>query len=446
MPRIARDLMTWPPAWQHVCALFAVGATLLFTISLVQRLDETQHEQRLIPDLPYDARTDYNYFYASATMALYGEASALYPSSGDKTVAPGDPAFASARDDDERARLLTRGAYYNPPALALLQAPLAAFDFKTSYRLFTALSLLALAAFLALAWRKGRRIPELPLFMLGALAFRPVHEVLIMGHPTFFFLAALTGGLMLVKAERPVLAGLVLSLLVLNPQWAVLPGLYLLVRGEWRAFGMMLAAAAVIFIVPFIYTGFETFENYVRVTREVSAADLRDAPHMFSWNGFLFKLNGGPAYGHEPPPRLAIFALVALALPFLVYVWASRDYLLGAAATVLTMLLVSVHSVWYDWALLLAAGLFLVLRAPSMSRGMRVEMWVVMMLVFTQASASINTLLFPDRHAIDWHARGLFLVTPVAFGALVWMASVAWREGLVKLGQTPLASKRAPTA
>ena len=69
----------------------------------------------------------------------------------------GDPALAAGRDDDERARLLTKGAYYNPPALALLQAPLASLDFKASYRLFTVLSLLALAAFLALAWREGRR-------------------------------------------------------------------------------------------------------------------------------------------------------------------------------------------------------------------------------------------------------------------------------------------------
>ncbi len=433
MPRFARELTTWPPSWQHVCALFVAGATLLFAISLVQRVDETQHEQRLIPDLPYDQRTDYNYFYASATLALNGDASQLYPSSGEKTVQPGDPAFAAAQDDNERARLLTRGAYYNPPALALLQAPLATLDFKASYRLFTVLSLAALVAFLALAWREGRHVPELPLFVFGAIAFRPVHEVVIMGHPTFFFLLALTGGFLLLKAERPVLAGLVLSLLVLKPQWAVLPGLFLLVRGEWRAFGTMLGAAAVIFVVPFLYTGLEPFENYVRVTRAVSSADLSDAPHMFSWNGFLFKLGGGPAHGHEPPPKLAIVALIALALPFLAYVWASRDYLLGAAATVLTMLLVSVHSVWYDWALLLGAGLFLVLRAPAMSRGMRVEMWVIMLLVFTQASASTTTLLAPDRHNIDWHARGLFLITPVAFGALVWLASIAWRERLVSL-------------
>src|SRR5215212_8626770 len=111
MPRFARELMTWPPSWQHVCALFVVGATLLFAISLVQRVDETQHEQRLIPYLPYDQRTDYNYFYASATMALNGEASDLFPSSGEGTVQPGDPAFAAAPDDEARARLLTKGSY-----------------------------------------------------------------------------------------------------------------------------------------------------------------------------------------------------------------------------------------------------------------------------------------------------------------------------------------------
>src|SRR4051794_36856288 len=203
MSRYARELMTWPPSWPQVCALFVIGAALLFAVSLVQRVDETQQEQRLIPYLPYDQRTDYNYFYASATMALNGQAADLYPVSGEKTLQPGDPAFTAARDDDERARLLTKGAYYNPPALALLQAPLAAFDFKTSYRLFTALSLLAFAAFLALAVREGRRVGEMPLFVLGALAFRPAHEVVIMGHPTFFFLLALVGGFLLLKTERP---------------------------------------------------------------------------------------------------------------------------------------------------------------------------------------------------------------------------------------------------
>jgi hypothetical protein len=270
-----------------------------------------------------------------------------------------------------------------------------------------------------------------------------VHEAIIMGHPTLLFLLALTGGFLLLRADRPVLAGLVLSTLALKPQWAVLPGLFLLVRGEWRAFGTMLAAAAAIFIVPFFYTGFETFENYVRVTRAVASADPRDAPHMFSWNGFLFKLGGGPAYGYDPPSKALIVALIALALPFLGYVWASRDFLLGGAATVLTMLLVSAHSCWYDWALLLAAGLFLVMRSRSMSRGMRIEMWVVMLAVFFAADQSTSALLSPDRHAIDWHARALYTVTPVAFAALVWMASVAWREHLVgweelrSLGSSP---------
>src|SRR5688572_32457367 len=169
-------MLTSDRTWKLVCALFVLGATLLFAVSLVRRVDETQHELRLIPYLAYDQRTDYNYFYASATMALNGEASDLYPASGERTVQPGDPAFAAARDDDERARLLTKGSYYNPPALALLQAPLAVFDFKTSYRVFTALSLLAFAAFLALAVREGRRVGEMPLFVLGALAFRPAHE------------------------------------------------------------------------------------------------------------------------------------------------------------------------------------------------------------------------------------------------------------------------------
>src|SRR4051794_3501238 len=94
----ARTIASWPPSWAQACLVVAVLAGLLFGVELIRHANQTQHELRLIPYLPYDQRTDYNYFYAAATMAINGEASSLYPSSGEKTVAAGDPAFATAPD------------------------------------------------------------------------------------------------------------------------------------------------------------------------------------------------------------------------------------------------------------------------------------------------------------------------------------------------------------
>jgi hypothetical protein len=97
------------------------------------------------------------------------------------------------------------------------------------------------------------------------------------------------------------------------------------------------------------------------------------------------------------------------------------------------MLLVSTHSVWYDWALLVVAALFLVLRSARMSRGQRIEMWIVLLALYLAASQSISEVLAPDRHFVDWHRAAFLSMTPVAFCSLVWMASLAIRDGQIRL-------------
>jgi hypothetical protein len=421
------------PSWRIVCGLILLLSTLLFLYDGARRVREDQHELRLIPYLRYEARTDYIYFYAAGYMALHGQAADLYPGSEDAIVYPGDPAFETAPDDATRARMVTRGSYFNPPALPFLEAPLAALSFRTSYWLWTVISLAALAGFVAMAWRNTRGIVEAPLIVLGMLAFKETHEVVIMGHPTFVFLLTITGGFLLLRAERPVLAGLVLSTLALKPQWVVLPAVFLVVRGEWRSLAALLTACAVIFLAPFLATSVDTVHNYLRTAHVITNADLTDAPHMFSWNGFLFKLRGGPGHGGTPPPQWQVYVLMLLTLVPLAAIYRSRDFLIGASGTVLAMLIFSIHSVWYDWALLLAAALFLTMRVPQMSRGHRLEMWVVMLAVYLAASQSTAALLYTGRHYIDWDRSAVYLITPVAFAALVWLAALPYREGIAHL-------------
>ena len=422
-----------------------------FAFNAVRYIDEGQRELRLLPWLAYDNRVDFAYFYAGAEMAAHGDAADLYPVQGELTFYPGDAIFRRLTDDYEKARVLARGNYYNPPALAYLQAPLTLLGFRVAFWLFTAGSLAALGGTLYLTYRFGTGVVELPFLLLGIIAFRPVYEAIIMGHVALFFVLVLTAGFFALRSGRTALTGLLFSLLVLKPQWAVLPGLFLLVRGEWRALTVMAVVGAAIFFLPFLATGPSTFKNYVLFLRDASQIDLRDAPHMFSWNGFLFKLHGGAFTSTTTPicggpcwlynaveaivPPLSkglVYGLVAVTTVPLLAVWRSRDFHLGVAATVIAMLLVSTHSVWYDWALLVVAAIFLVLR-PWPRRGMRIEMWGVLLALLLCAGQSIAVVLSPDRHFIDWHRPGLFLVTPVAFVGLLWLVSVAWREGLLRL-------------
>jgi hypothetical protein len=420
-PQRREALLTSP--WTAFSWLAAVAALLYCGYFAGTFAKSTQEELRFIPYLPYDERVDFAYFYAGASMAWHGDAADLYPHPGEITWYPTDPVFDLTTDEYANARLLARGNYYNPPALAYVHSPLTTLGFRTAYWTFTALSAAALGLFIYIFWRAEKRIPEFPLLVLGIVSFRPVHEALIMGHSALLFCLALGAGFLLLRARKEVLCGLCFSLLAVKPQWAILPGLFLLARWQWKALLTMGAASAVIFFIPFLITGFGTLENYVAFLRFQSALDLKDAPHMFSWNGFLFKLRGGPLYGVDPPPAVWTYALVALTAVPLAVVWWGRNYLLGVAATIVAMLLISTHSVWYDWAILIVAAAFLLLWSAGQTRAVRVQTWAVLLACHIAAAQSIGVLLAPDRYAIDWHSSGFFSLTPVAFAALVWMAA-----------------------
>jgi hypothetical protein len=417
--------------WTAICILFGLAAALLFLVNLVRYSNDTQHELRLIPDLAYDQRLDFNYFYGAAEMARHGDADNLYPDCrpghypkcSQIIYYPGNPIFRDPTIDEySKATAIVRGSYFAPPAGAYLQAPLTYLSFKAAYWSWSLLSLGALGGFVLLAWRAGSGIVELPFLILGVVAFKPVHEVLIMGHFALFFALALTGGFLLLRGGKPDLAGLAFSVLALKPQWAVLPAIYLLVIGERRAFAVMAIASGAVFLVPFLIAGPETLPKYLRFLKDVYDYNLIEAPHMLSWNGFLFKLNAAPV------DKPVYYALTLISVVPLLVVWWKGDFYLGVAATVTAMLLLSNHSVWYDWAILIVAALFLVLRAPSMSRTQRVEMWVVLLALYIAAGQSIHELLMPGRHFIDWYRTAFYSMTPVTLVALVWMASLAWRD------------------
>jgi len=331
---------------------------------------------------------------------------------------------------------MARGNYYNPPALTMLEAPLSALDFRQAFWTFSALGCLALLGFVALTWRAGSSLPEMPLLAAGILAFRPVHEAVMMGHPSLIFAFAIGGGFLALRAGKPVLAGLLLSVLAFKPQWTVIPAALLLIRGEWRALATMAVASAVIIFVPFIATGSEAFKDYLRFLKDSATIDIKVAPHMFSWNGFLSKriIYEDPIFGALATPNMKLlYGLCGITVALMLVVWRGRDFYLSVAAAVICMLLVSTRSVWYDWAFLVVPAAFLVLR-PSRPV-VRVQIWVLLLALFAASAQSVAVLFEPDgRHGdLHWTTPGFFSVTLVAFGTLFWMAGLTIVEGRFSL-------------
>src|SRR5437762_8454380 len=150
---------------------FALWVALFLTVSGVRNFNATQKELRLLPYLPYDDRVDFAYFYAAADMVRNGDAAQLYPKHLEYTFYPKDPLFRQIDDTYIDARIMARGNYYNPPALAFLEAPLSALPFRPAFWTFSAIGGLALLGFVALTWRSGAAVAEIPLLVAGILAF-----------------------------------------------------------------------------------------------------------------------------------------------------------------------------------------------------------------------------------------------------------------------------------
>src|SRR5262249_39042842 len=123
-----------------------------------------------------------------------------------------------------------------PPTTGLIFCALASMPYDTAIVVWwLILATCFAAAFLLLlrwlspppAWRWTA--------LLALAAFTPVSSTFWNGQLAGFLLLALVAGLDLHRRGWPFAAGLVLALLALKPQLALGPGLWLLLRLDWRA-------------------------------------------------------------------------------------------------------------------------------------------------------------------------------------------------------------------
>jgi hypothetical protein len=122
-----------------------------------------------------------------------------------------------------------------PPTLAWFVAPFAALPFATGYALW---NVLLMASLLVTWWFTVP--PSSRLVRLGHLAFAvalpSVALGLLLGQVVIVVAATVSISWWLLRRNRPLAAGLVLSLIALKPQLALLVPVALLVAGQWRTF------------------------------------------------------------------------------------------------------------------------------------------------------------------------------------------------------------------
>ena len=124
--------------------------------------------------------------------------------------------------------------YISPPPLAWIAVPLTPLPYEVAYWTWS----LLLVCALVLTWRlaapgEGR---ARPIHLAAAVGWLPVIYGLQLGQPGLFVAAGVAGSYALLRAGKPVWAGVALGTVALKPQLAFLVPIAFLAAGQRRAF------------------------------------------------------------------------------------------------------------------------------------------------------------------------------------------------------------------
>ena len=171
--------------------------------------------------------------------------------------------------------------YISPPPVAWSALPLTALPYPVAYWTWSGLLLvtLGLTWYLAAPGAGRARV----IHLVAAVGWLPVIYALQLGQPGILVALGVAGAYALLRANRPILAGIALGALALKPQLAFLVPLALLAARRDRAFAGsllalgMLAAASAVALGPGGIGAYEarlSFAAGVPVNRELTLAYL----------------------------------------------------------------------------------------------------------------------------------------------------------------------------
>ena len=179
---------------------------------------------------------DFMVFHAAARNYLDGHLATIFD--GDRLTAFINEAYRSWLPMELRYR-----PWVYPPSYLLLLAPFGLLGFLASYAAFQVATATALVAALVVG---AKRRPSAWIIAAAALLSPAAVDNIGSGQNAFLIAALLIAGFRLLDS-RPVLAGMVLGLLTVKPQFALVAPIALVAAGQWRA--LLAAAGSAFFLV-----------------------------------------------------------------------------------------------------------------------------------------------------------------------------------------------------
>lgn len=327
------------------------------------------------PDAPL--RNDFIAFWTGASLVHQGDGADLYDMEIQRTF---QRELHAALDLSE-VGVWEQGLipYHNPPALALLMAPLATLPFSWGYLLWLALEA---AAFLVAVALPLRGAPGGKGWVLLLLTFPAVADTLVWGQMVGFLLLAYSLAMLALASNRPVLGGAFLGLLWLKPQYGVIFPLVLLVKRRWRELGGMAATGLMLALLSFAAAGPLALNRYLELLQRIGgyyppAESLVKEYAMVNWRSLLVHLLPGLP---ESTGSFLVLLLGGLTVLTSLLVWrgkwepASPRFAGQILALTLATLIAALHSHFHGLAMLLVPLALVLSRmgwGPNLSLGWR---------------------------------------------------------------------------
>lgn len=194
--------------------------------------------------------------------------------------------------------------FLNPPHVAVGFAPLGRFSLPAAEGMFLAgnLVVLAVGSFLLWRWLRCRGATRRERMSVLALVYGcpALSATVVNGTMSLWLLGALAAVLWLDRNDDRWMTGVAASVLVFKPQYALLPLLFLSVRGRWKAVGATLLTTCGLVAVSLPLTA-SAWASYVPfLSRYAANADLWGATDRATWlpkempnvRGLLFRVFG----------------------------------------------------------------------------------------------------------------------------------------------------------
>jgi len=272
-----------------------------------------------------------------------------------------------------------------PPFVAAAYAPLAFMPYRASYALFTIISFSALALAIWLLRPITPLAREYPWIALaGAALFYPMLRAIIGGQNTAISLMIVVGTWRLLRADRDVAAGIVLSLLAFKPQF-LLPilGVVWLARRH-RAVYATLAGMGVLFFIGVALTGWSwPIDWWSEATSFALANDAVNGLNFVTWHQLALWLGVEPAW-------IGLSSATAGWIAWTAYRYGSRDLSGVLAMTLPGAVLLAPHALFYDVGLALPSLFILADRLNGRIAGF---LWIAGLTHLLGATLGINPLI-----------------------------------------------------